>query len=73
MVLVTHDESTFYANDARKERWVEQGEASIAPKGQGKSIMVSRFMCACHGTIKGVIEGEEKSSRTLFFPGGDEG
>lgn len=45
IVLVTHDECTFYANDGKTSRWVEKGEASIFPKGPGGSIMVNEFVC----------------------------
>ena len=71
VVLVTHDESTFYANDGKKTRWQLPTESAILPKGQGKSVMVSEFMCACHGTMKALVNGEERSSRTIFYPGGD--
>ena len=41
LVLVTHDESTFNANDGRRSCWMENGKQPIRPKGQGKGIMVS--------------------------------
>jgi len=41
LVLVTHDESTFNANDGRRMAWIEKGKQPIKPKGQGKGIMVS--------------------------------
>ena len=41
LVLVTHDESTFNANDGRRKAWMEKGKQQIRPKGQGKGIMVS--------------------------------
>jgi hypothetical protein len=41
LVLVTHDESTFNANDGRRMIWMENGKQPIRPKGQGKGIMVS--------------------------------
>ncbi|TDL16543.1 hypothetical protein BD410DRAFT_707189, partial [Rickenella mellea] len=44
LVLVTHDESTFYANNRKKTLWVH---VSATPKpqvkGEGASIMVSDF------------------------------
>jgi len=44
VVLVTHDESTFYANDRRKTQWIHKSEkATPNPKGEGASIMVSDF------------------------------
>ncbi|KIJ98623.1 hypothetical protein K443DRAFT_103686, partial [Laccaria amethystina LaAM-08-1] len=42
LILVTHDESTFYANDCRKTKWVHATEAAVAEaKGEGVSLMVS--------------------------------
>lgn len=41
LVLVTHDESTFNANDGRRKAWMEKNKQPIRPKGQGKGIMVS--------------------------------
>jgi hypothetical protein len=65
IVLVTHDESTFYANDGKNDLWMLEGENHIRKKGPGSSIMVSEFQCPCHGTMK--IEGW--TSRTLFKAG----
>lgn len=61
-VFVTQDESTFYANNGKKDLWLLEGENYIMKKGPGFSIMVSEFQCACHGTMK--VEGW--SSRTLL-------
>ena len=45
LILVTHDESTFYANDRRKTKWVHTTEVAVAePKGEGVSIMVSDLL-----------------------------
>jgi len=36
-----HDESTFYANDQRKSRWVHKNaSATLYAKGEGASLMV---------------------------------
>ncbi|EIM91170.1 uncharacterized protein STEHIDRAFT_29607, partial [Stereum hirsutum FP-91666 SS1] len=44
VVIWYHDESTFYAHDRRKSRWVAPGEAPIPqPKGEGVSLMVADF------------------------------
>ena len=40
----THDGNTFM--------WVEDGKAPLRPKGDGNSIMVSEFLCPCHGVMK---------------------
>jgi hypothetical protein len=68
-VFVTHDESTFYSNDYQKQAWTEEDESYCLPKSQGRSIMISEFQCSCHGTMRGEIDGEEVSSRTVFYPG----
>lgn len=52
LVLVTHDECCFYSNDAAKEIWSEEGESILRKKGQGGTIMVSDFLCDCHGSLR---------------------
>lgn len=44
LVLVTHDESTFNANDGKRHIWMEKGKTPLRPKGRGKGIMVSEFL-----------------------------
>jgi hypothetical protein len=65
IVMVTHDESTFYANDGKEKGWFLPGEIQLKPKGPGLSIMISEFQCSCHGTMRynGMV------SRTLFYAG----
>ena len=43
-MLVTHDESTFNANDGKRRLWLKNGEQPLRPKGKGKGIMVSGFL-----------------------------
>jgi len=43
-ILVTHDESTFNANDGRHQMWIEGDKQPLRPKGKGKGIMVSDFL-----------------------------
>src|SRR5207237_7375024 len=52
LVLVTHDECTFYSNDVKKTMWLKKGESVIRKKGQGGSLMVSDFLCPCHGPLR---------------------
>lgn len=68
-VFVTHDESTFYANDHQQYAWLEKTESFILPKSQGRSIMISEFHCPCHGTMRAVINGKSMTSRVVFYPG----
>ncbi|KAI0083234.1 hypothetical protein BDY19DRAFT_900582 [Irpex rosettiformis] len=66
LILVTHDESTFYANDRRKTKWVHASEkAASQPKGEGSSIMVSDFLVPEWGRLK--CEDEEAR---IFFKAG---
>ena len=44
IVFVTHDESTFNANDGRRSGWIKDKQMPLRPKGQGKGIMVSAFL-----------------------------
>lgn len=44
VILVTHDESTFSANDGTKYGWTSPGKQPLRPKGRGKGIMVSAFL-----------------------------
>ncbi|KAA8893849.1 hypothetical protein FN846DRAFT_787332, partial [Sphaerosporella brunnea] len=41
--LVTHDESTFNANDGSSFSWKKEGSEWLKPKSRGKGIMVSDF------------------------------
>ena len=41
LVLVTHDESTFSANDGKRRLWTENGKQPLRPKTRGKGLMVS--------------------------------
>ncbi|KAF8192784.1 hypothetical protein K438DRAFT_2017942 [Mycena galopus ATCC 62051] len=52
LILVTHDESTFYANDRRKDGWFSKlGKNQPQPKGEGESIMVSEFLTLDWGRL----------------------
>jgi hypothetical protein len=50
MVWVFHDESTFYANDGTRLIW-QDDQTDLIPKTNGSSLMVSAFMCPCHGMM----------------------
>jgi len=57
LILVTHDESTFYENDRRKIHWVNK-KATPEPekKGEGQSLMASEFLTVEWGRL---TSGEE--------------
>ena len=44
VIMITHDESTFSANDGRRRVWTLDGHGILRPKGRGKGIMVSDFL-----------------------------
>ena len=69
LVLITHDESTLYANDGKKFMWTESKKKVLLPKSNGTSIMISGFVCECHGFMKGIIDGTELKSYKLFEAG----
>lgn len=57
LILVTHDESTFYENDRRKTHWVNENAKAVAEKkGEGQSVMVSDFLTSEWGRL---TDGDE--------------
>jgi hypothetical protein len=44
LIFITHDESTFNANDGKRKTWKMEGTNPLQPKGKGKGIMVSGFL-----------------------------
>ena len=44
VILITHDENTFLANDSRHQAWLKKDDVYLRPKGRGKGIMVSDFL-----------------------------
>ncbi|KAG2220736.1 hypothetical protein INT45_007348 [Circinella minor] len=65
LVLVTHDESTFYAYDGKQTLWLQEGETVPRNKSPGQSIMISEFQCPCHGTMRSAAW----TSQTYFYAG----
>ena len=52
IVWVSHDESIFYSNDDGGKGWGSDDHPDIHKKGNGRSIMVSDFICPCHGRLR---------------------
>jgi hypothetical protein len=53
LILITHDESTFFQNDQRKIYWNHTGNGGAPkPKGEGQSLMVSDFLTADWGRLR---------------------
>jgi hypothetical protein len=51
IVLVTHDESHFYANDGRRQYWCLPHSQSLRSKHLGQSIHVSEFLTDSRGRL----------------------
>ena len=53
LILVTHDESTFFQNDQRKTCWDHNRlSKTLRPKGDGQSLMISDFLTADWGRLR---------------------
>jgi hypothetical protein len=53
LVLYTHDESTFYSNDRRKQRWIHPDMTRVPqPKDQGESLMVADLLSPEFGRLQ---------------------
>jgi hypothetical protein len=65
IVLVTHDESCFDSHDGKKMIWMDQDRKPLRQNGYGRSIMVSGFMCECHGPMK-LSEEQQRSHPGVF-------
>ena len=53
LILVTHDESIFYANDRRKSGWFHTShKPTLERKGEGVSLMVSDFLTSEWGRLR---------------------
>jgi len=53
LILVTHDESTFYQNDLQKSQWAHKSDKPTPqPKGDGQSVMISDFLTADWGCLQ---------------------
>ena len=66
LVLVTHDESTFNANDGKRQLWMEDGKQPLRPKARGKGLMVSDFLTpGGRLAVPDTISDAELSARLL--------
>jgi hypothetical protein len=53
LILITHNESTFFQNDQRKTLWERTGKDGVPrPKGEGQSLMISDFLSADWGRLR---------------------
>lgn len=44
VIVITHDECTFSANDRIRRAWTRKGDTFLRPKGRGQGIMTSEFI-----------------------------
>lgn len=58
LVLVVQDESVFAAHEGKKKVWIKDGSNTLRPKGNGRCLMVSEFLCECHGRL--VLDAEQQ-------------
>ena len=65
VVLIFHDESIYNSNDSSNVKWVLRGSAELFPKSRGRCLMVSGFICDCHGFLR---VGNRKSYK-IIAPG----
>jgi hypothetical protein len=75
-VFVTHDETTFQANDGLEAGWMPNGEHPLRKKGHGRSLHVSDFLTDTIGRLKlnseqiaGVGENFPHEARVMMNPG----
>jgi hypothetical protein len=67
-VIWFHDESTFYANDRRRLRWVHKDETAVPrPKGEGASLMVADFVSTDYGWL---CSPDKTQEAHVFFKAG---
>jgi hypothetical protein len=64
-ILITHDESVFYANDGKKTFWGPAGHQPLRKKGTGLSLHVSDFLTEVDGRLK----FEEEEACVMMKPG----
>ncbi|KAF5310155.1 hypothetical protein D9619_010553 [Psilocybe cf. subviscida] len=68
LILVTHDESTFYETDRRKSVWSHKTDKAVpVKKGKGVSLMASDFLTVEWGRLQS--EDGTEAARILFKAG----
>ena len=65
LILVAHDESTFFQNDLNKSHWAHKGDKPTPqPKGDGQSLMASGFLTSDWGHL---CDGEGGMKESVNF------
>jgi hypothetical protein len=66
LVLVNHNESTFNANDGKRQLWMEDGKQPLRTKARGNGLMVSDFLTpGGRLAVPDTISDAELSARLL--------
>lgn len=52
LIMLVQDESCFASNEGQQNAWILKDKNILKPKGPGRSLMVSEFLCECHGRLK---------------------
>jgi len=69
VVWVTHDESVFYANDDGGLVWSCKDNPDLPKKSRGRSVMVSDFLCACHGRLYNITDAKKEFVTEILHVG----
>ncbi|KAF0741541.1 hypothetical protein Ae201684P_017549 [Aphanomyces euteiches] len=72
VVWVTHDESVFYANDDSGKLWTHEVHFDLPKKSRGRSVMVSDFLCPCHGRLYIIVNGKKEYACSVIHVGKDQ-
>ncbi|KAH9129561.1 hypothetical protein AeMF1_000377 [Aphanomyces euteiches] len=72
VVWVTHDESVFYANDDGGKLWTHEVHFDLPKKSRGRSVMVSDFLCPCHGRLYIIVNGKKEYACSVIHVGKDQ-
>jgi len=65
IILCSQDESTCYANDAKRWVWLKEGMTTMRKEDPGQSVMISGIICPCHG----IMEHNGELSYEMFEAG----
>ena len=58
IVPVFHNESTFNPNEDQRYCCLDKDEQILKPKSCGRGLMISEFVCPCHGRMVDPDTGE---------------
>ena len=69
IVLITHDESTFYCNEGRRLFWLENGKMKLQGNildGVQFLLSVSRIYVITDGKILSALQGRNRPGRMVY-------